>query len=57
MIELNGQPGELRFSIEIKRAETGAVEHYELVGFLDEEKLKELQNGSDPQHSSPQRSN
>lgn len=57
MIDLTGQIGELRFSIDIKRAETGVVEHYELVGFLDEEKLKELQNGSDSQHSSPERSN
>ena len=56
MIELTGQPGELRFTIEITRKETGAVEHYELVGYLDEDKLKELQNGSDPQHGSPQRS-
>jgi hypothetical protein len=56
MINLSGQPGELRFTIEIKRAETGKVETYDLVGFLDEDKLKELQNGSDPQHSSPERS-
>ena len=45
MIDLTGQIGELRFSVEIKRKETGAVEKYELVGFLDEDKLKELQHG------------
>lgn len=42
-------------TLEIKRKETGKVETVELVGFLDEQKLKELQNGSDTQHSSPQR--
>lgn len=46
MIELGGQVGELRFTIQVTRKETGAVENYELVGFLDEDKLKELQNGS-----------
>lgn len=51
-----GQPGELRFTIEVKRAETGQVETYDLVGYIDENKLKELQNGSDPQHSSQERS-
>lgn len=56
MINLNGQVGELRFTVEVTRKETGKVEQYELVGFLDEDKLKELQNGSDPQHGSPQRS-
>jgi hypothetical protein len=47
MIELGGQVGELRFTVEVKRKETGQVETYELVGFLDEDKLKEIQNGSD----------
>jgi hypothetical protein len=46
MIELSGQVGELRFQVEITRKETGKIETYELVGFLNEEKLKELQNGS-----------
>lgn len=46
MIDLNGQAGELRFTIEVKRKETGKVEQYEMIGFLDEDKLKELQNGS-----------
>lgn len=52
MINLAGQIGELRFTVEVKRKETGKVETYELVGFLDEEKLKELQNGSDTLDSS-----
>lgn len=39
MPELQGQPGELRFTIEVKRAATGEVETYEMVGKLlpDEE--------------------
>jgi hypothetical protein len=57
MINLSGQMGELRFVVEVKRAETGKVEQYELIGYLDEDKLKELQNGSDSQHGSTERSN
>jgi hypothetical protein len=30
--DLTGTPGELRFTIEIKRAETGEMETHELVG-------------------------
>lgn len=57
MINLTGQMGELRFSVEVKRADTGKVEQYELIGYLDENKLKELQNGSDTQHGSAERGN
>lgn len=46
MIELQGQKAELRFTLEIKRAATGEVETYEMVGHTDPDKLKELQNGS-----------
>ena len=46
MTVLNGQIGELRFSVEVTRKETGKVETYELVGFLNEDKLKEFQDGS-----------
>lgn len=56
MINLAGQPGELRFKIQITRKATGKVEEVELVGFLDEDKLKELQDGRHTQHSSPERS-
>jgi hypothetical protein len=56
MINLSGQMGEVRFLVEVKRADTGKVEQYELVGYLDEDKLKELQNGSDSQHGSTERS-
>lgn len=55
MSNLGGQIGELRFTMQITRKETGKVEEVELVGFLDEEKLKELQNGGNSLDSSPQR--
>lgn len=55
MSSLGGQIGELRFTMQITRKETGKVEEVELVGFLDEDKLKELQHGSDPLHSSTER--
>jgi hypothetical protein len=42
MIELSGQVGELRLSIEITRKETGKTEKYEMVGFIDEKKLADL---------------
>lgn len=51
MSDLNGQAGELRFTIEITRKETGKTETVELVGYLDESKLKDIQHGSDTQHS------
>lgn len=57
MINLSGQMGEVRIAVEVTRAETGKTEQYELVGYLDETKLKELQNGSDSLDSSPQRGN
>jgi hypothetical protein len=44
MIALNGQMGELRMTLQITRKDTGKVEQVELVGYLDEDKLKELQN-------------
>jgi hypothetical protein len=56
MQELQGQVGEVRMTIQVKRKETGKVEEFDLVGFLDEDQLKEFQNGSDPQHGSTQRS-
>jgi len=36
-MELEGQTGELRFTVEIKRAATGETETYELVGKVVEE--------------------
>jgi len=54
VIELGGQVGELRFTVEIKRKDTGKVEQYELVGFIDEDKLKELQSGGNSLDGSAQ---
>jgi len=53
MIELQGQKAELRFTLEITRKETGKVEQYELIGHLDADKLKELQNGSNTLDNGP----
>lgn len=57
MAELQGQSGELRFTLQITRAETGKTETVELVGFLDENKLKELQDGCDTLDSGTERRN
>lgn len=51
---LQGQPGELRMTIEIKRKETGKIETVELVGHADPEKLKQIlenEHGGNAQHS------
>jgi len=56
MIELQGSVGELRMTVQIMRKDTGKVEQVELVGYLDEDKLKELQSGGNSQHSSTERS-
>jgi hypothetical protein len=44
MNTLIGSPGELQIIVQVTRKETGKVEEFKLTGFLDEEKLKELQN-------------
>lgn len=54
-MNLQGKPGELRFCVEIKRAETGKVETYELIGHIQPEETKD-DHGSHPLDSSPQRS-
>lgn len=43
MQNLNGQLGELRFTIEVKRAETGEVETYEMVGKITDDVESEEQ--------------
>lgn len=43
MPDLTGQVGELRMSVQIVRKATGEVETHELVGFVNEEQLKQLQ--------------
>ena len=52
-MNIGGNGGELRMTIEIKRAATGEVETHELVGKITSEQaeqlnLKEQENGSDP---------
>jgi hypothetical protein len=51
MAELCGKVGEVRMTVEITRKETGKVETYDIIGFLDADQLKEVQNGSNAQHS------
>lgn len=53
MTDLIGKEGELRFTVEVKRAATGKVETFEMVGKIgDSEKQIGDENGSDTQHSS-----
>lgn len=42
MANLTGQAGELRMSIEVTRKDAGQVEKHELIGFVDEEQLKQF---------------
>jgi len=42
MIELQAEKAELRFTLEITRADTGKVETYEMVGHTDPEELQKL---------------
>ena len=59
MIQLAGEKAELRFTLEIKRAATGLVETYEMVGHVDPDELQKLvgaENGSNTLDSSAQRS-
>ena len=55
MVDLKGNVGELRMVLQITRKDTGKVEEVEMVGFVDEEKLKDLQNGSNSLDGGPQR--
>jgi hypothetical protein len=50
MAQLQGKPGELRFTVEIKRAATGKVETFEMIGRVQED-------GGDSLDSGPQRRN
>ena len=43
MIELGGKVGEVQMTLQITRKETGKTEEVQLVGYLDEEQLKQLQ--------------
>ena len=44
MASLNGQPGHLQFTVTITRNATGAVETYNMVGYVEPDKV-----GADPQ--------
>jgi len=55
MSALTGQIGEVQMTIQITRKETGKVEEFKLTGFLDQEKLKELQDGSNTLNGSAER--
>lgn len=55
MSNLSGDAGELRFTVQITRKETGKVEQVELVGKLTDVEVKELTNGSDPLDGSTER--
>lgn len=55
MADLQGQIGELRMTLQITRAATGKVEEVELVGFVEEDKLKEFLNDRNALDSSTQR--
>ena len=50
MSNLTGQPGELRFTVQVTRAATGETETYELIGYIgtDEQPTEDNENGSDP---------
>lgn len=54
MNDISGQAGELRFTVQIKRKETGKVEEYELIGKVTDEEAeklglkKEAENGRNP---------
>ena len=43
MADLKGMIGELRFTVQVTRKATGNTETFEMVGFLEEEKLKQYQ--------------
>lgn len=55
MSNLMGQVGELSFTVEVKRKDTGKVETFNLVGKFTEEQLKELINGSNSLDSGEKR--
>ena len=46
MADLQGQVGELKFTLQVTRKETGLTEEVDMVGFIDEAKLKELQDAN-----------
>tara|TARA_R110000868_G_scaffold304583_1_gene565703 strand:+ start:253 stop:423 length:171 start_codon:yes stop_codon:yes gene_type:complete len=55
-MNLVGPTGELRFTIEIKRKDTGKIDTFNLVGQVTDAQLKEIQDGSHTLDSSEERS-
>jgi hypothetical protein len=49
MPDLQGQLGELRMTVEVKRAATGETETYELVGYATKEQADALGLKTDPE--------
>ena len=56
MSNLMGQVGEVTFTVEVKRKDTGKIDTFNLVGKVTEEQLKELTNGSNALDGSEKRS-
>lgn len=54
MVALSGAVGDLRFQIQVTRADTGKIETYELIGRIDQDQLEEICDGSDPFDGSAQ---
>lgn len=54
MVELNGQIGELTFTIEVKRKDTGKIDKFEVIGKVTNE---DNENGGHTLDSSTERSN
>jgi hypothetical protein len=43
-VELKGAVGELHMKVHVTRKDTGKVEDYDVVGFVNPEQLKQLQD-------------
>lgn len=55
MSSLMGQVGEVTFTVEIKRKDTGKIDKFNLIGQVTNEQLKEIQDGSHTLDSSKER--
>ena len=56
MSDLTGVPGELRFTLTIKRKATGAIETYDMIGRVTPgDEQKEMENGGNSQHGGEKR--
>jgi hypothetical protein len=55
MTDLATQPAEIHFTLEIKRAATGATEVYQMTGRIRPPIEEKLNNVSNSQHSSEKR--